>query len=88
MAAIECYVLYLKLTYEYINNFSEVKDQIKKRLDLFMKGDHYRTKLALGDMGEFVNILMFATDNFYKDKQIMDTLLREYMARQVMWIVK
>jgi hypothetical protein len=53
-----------------------------------MKGDPYRTKLALGDMGEFVNILMFATDNFYKDKKIMENLLREYMARQVMWIVK
>lgn len=53
-----------------------------------MKGDAYRCKRSLGDIGEFVQILLLADDEFYKKSEVIHALVREAMARQVLWIIK
>lgn len=46
-----------------------------------MLGPEYRCKLNAGDLGEFINILMFVENDFWRDDDIMDALLDEYFAR-------
>jgi len=52
-----------------------------------LKSEEKRNKQNLGDIGEF--LVMLALSKYgLKDTSINDTLLQEYSARQVMWVLK
>ncbi|KRX02559.1 Ubiquitin-conjugating enzyme/RWD-like protein [Pseudocohnilembus persalinus] len=87
--AIQIYIHFAKLFNEFVEYYKdECRAILTKKLNEFLKGDEFRSKRAIGDIGEFIQILMIAKPNFIQDKRIMQALIRELLARQILWVVK
>lgn len=87
IATIEAYCQYYLLLVNLIKLYPEILEDINKQVKNMLASDKNRSKQNLGDMGEFV-IKLAVSDYGIFDKSINLTLLQEYFARQVFWVLK
>jgi len=66
---IEAFVHFTKLFTYFIEFFrNECQPEIEKRIKDFCTSDDLRNKSNLGDLGEFIIILMVSREKFWEDK--------------------
>jgi hypothetical protein len=70
----------------FIGIYPILQNMINNDIDNFIKNDEFRNKKNAGDIGEFI-IKCFLSSK-YSFEDIKSVLLKEYYARQILWIQK
>lgn len=86
VAAIEAYCHFYRLFVHLVKEF-ELQEKIDAKVESIFKGENYRSKSALGDMGEFLVLLANSKYGLFNE-EVNEVLIEEYFARQVMWVVR
>jgi len=80
-----CQILLLLVKLQKV--YPQIPVIIQKQVSDMMKSQQNRSKRNMGDMGEFLVKLALSKYGLTNTK-INDVLIREYSARQVMWVMK
>ena len=70
-----------------IRIYPEIENDVNAQVEKMLISHYYREKRRLGDIGEFIIKLAVSKYGIF-DQAINTTLLEEYAARQVMWVLK
>lgn len=86
-AAIDAYCQYQYLLTKMIHMFPEIQKEIDSQVNRFMSSKDNRQKREAGDLGEFMIKTSLSKYGFFHPK-ITLAIFREFLTRQVSWIMK
>jgi ubiquitin-protein ligase len=86
--AIFAYCHYVRLLLRFLEKYPRLVTKIDRDIERFISGETFRCKSTVPDIGEFLIKLMISKKYNFYDPSVQTVFMKEYIARQVFWVVK